>query len=1048
MAFTKTQQLGCPYIKTSINNREYDMLIDSGAEICAISEEYYNNIIQDDSKIPVIPLTGLSIHNAMGNKPTKVTKQILLPIEIGNEQIQTPFIVINNLNEKGIMGSDFLETNKSLIDYEKRQLTIKINNNMYDIPFSEKETKQPVHLRAICTQPITEPLNQIQFNTLPDHIQEKLDKLVQQYHSVFRNIPGEIKGYECVIRLKDDKPVNQRPYPIPITKREAVEKEVKRMLDMGIIKQSRSPYSVPIVPVFKKNGDVRLCLDARKINEQIIPDRECPMTIETIFSKFEKIKCISTLDLRSGYWQVKLAEKSMDPCSFLINGRNYSFKRLPFGLNISGSEFQKSMDIVLGPLLQSFVTIYVDDILITSENESSHYEHIKMVLERFEKYNVTINIDKCQFFRKQVSFLGHIISTEGIKMDTDKIKTIQDFKTPSKKKEIQSYLGFLNFYRKYVKKFAHIIEPLIELTRNNVKWKWEEKHQRAFEESKKAFLNDVIIMFPDFSKPLYINTDASNVAIGGELYQILDNNERATLGYASRTLKSPETRYTTTEIEALALVYCCNKFRQYIVGHKTIIQTDHHALTFMKSCRLTNGRLTRWTLALQEYDLEIQYIPGKDNIVADTLTRYPRINEEREEVSISINKIKKAEYSVELRKLIENLAKLQQSDIKLKRIINAKNEYVKLNENIVFVKGKTENNWRVVIPGQIANRLTQETHEIMGHPGRYKTYHALKGICIFKNMHKIAALIVRNCDSCQRSKPINYQSSGPTKSHKPKAPFETVSIDLMGPLPTGRGGTHYILAILDTFSKFIRLYALKRASAKAIINRLEFDYIPKTGKPQSILTDNGTQFTGKLWKTKLHELNIIIKHSTKYHPQSNPVERYNREIGRLLRTYCFDQHTKWPNYLEKIEEWMNKVRSEVTEMTPWEIIKGEIPKQPLEEIINFPERENKDKKKEEIVQMVASRIKKKAEKLESKQKNKKNVKYEIGQHVLIKNHDLSNAQNKEIKKLFHIFNGPVIVTRIVSQNTLAVRNIDSEREELVNVSEVRPYYGMDKQNID
>jgi len=237
----------------------------------------------------------------------------------------------------------------------------------------------------------------------------------------------------------------QRPYPIPVTKREAVEKEVKRMLDMNIIKQSRSPYSVPIVPVFKKNGDVRLCLDARRINEQIIPDQECPMTIETIFSQFKKIKCISTLDLRSGYWQVKLAENSMDPCSFLINGRNYSFKRMPFGLNISGSEFQKGMNIVLGLLLQSFVTIYVDDILITSEDENSHYEHIKMVLERFKNHNVTVNINKCQFFRKQVSFLGHIVSTEGIKMYNDKIKTIQDFKTLSKKEEIQSYLGFLNF---------------------------------------------------------------------------------------------------------------------------------------------------------------------------------------------------------------------------------------------------------------------------------------------------------------------------------------------------------------------------------------------------------------------------------------------------------------------------------------------------------------------------------------------------------------------------------------------------------------------------
>lgn len=256
------------------------------------------------------------------------------------------------------------------------------------------------------------------------------------------------------------------------------------------------------------------------------------MTIDTIFAKFETTKFISTLDLRSGYWQIPLEKESMDVCSFLINGRNYSFTRMPFGLNVNGAEFQKCMDMVLGPTLHSFVTIYVDDILITSPTAESHYKHIIEILTRFKRHHVTVNIDKCQFFRKEVSFLGHIISSEGIKMDEEKTRTIQEFRTPKNKKELQSYFGFLNFYRKFISKFAHTIQPTIELTRQNKPWKWEMKHEIAFQNSKLAFLKEVVITFPDYSKEIFLNTDASTLAVGAELNQTIDGQRHLALRVA------------------------------------------------------------------------------------------------------------------------------------------------------------------------------------------------------------------------------------------------------------------------------------------------------------------------------------------------------------------------------------------------------------------------------------------------------------------------------------------------------------------------------------
>jgi len=1027
---------GCPYIYVNIQEQKYEMLIDSGAEISAISTEYEESILKSDKSTPTLPLTGMTIHNATGDKSIKVNRQLLIPLSTKNTIIHTPFIVVPSLNEGGIIGNDFLEAYNAKIDFGEKFVIITVEHKEIKIPFINKNNGAPMHLKSLQTGISKEPIRPRGIITHSISEQNYLDKILKKFSTVFKDEPGKIKNYQCKIRLKNDTPIFVKPYPIPVSKQEAVNKELEKMLNMGIIERSRSPYSIPIVPVFKKNGEVRLCLDARRINEQIIMDCERPMTIDSIMTKFKNVKYISTLDLRSGYWQVPLAEESRAPCSFLINGRNFSYTRLPFGLCISGAEFQKAMDRVLGQLTQEFVTIYVDDILITSPSLEKHYEHIQRVLEKFMEYNVTVNLEKCQFFKSEATFLGHIISNQGVKMDNSKLQTVQDFKAPSNKKELQSFLGFLNFYRRFIDKFAHIIEPMIELVRKDKRWFWSDQHQKAFEKAKSAFLQEVTIAFPDFSQPFYLNTDASTAAIGGELYQVI-NGHRYTLGYASRTLKPAETRYTTTEQEALAIVYCCAKFRQYIIGHKVIAQTDHHALTFIRKCRLTSGRLTRWSLALQEYDLVIEYIPGRLNVAADTLTRYPRINDIRKDKKISINTMKEISYSKLLIDKLKIIGELQEADRYTQKIRKKQSLYTTTKNGITFTRTKMTDQWRVIIPEQIQDQIIRETHRTMGHPGRYKTFHILNNMCTFKNMNRTIALVIKTCEECQKNKPLNFKTAGNIMAHKPTKLLERISVDLMGPLPTGRGGVHYILAVLDTFSKYIRLYALKRATTKAILNKIEFDYIKVVGKPESVLTDNGTQFANKKWREKMDELGIAVSFSTIYHPQSNPVERYNREIGRILRTYCNDQHTKWPNMLELVEEWMNKMKSEITEETPYEVMFKKKANQQIHKLISYPDQPDTDKN---IICLVADRIKTKAEKREKKKMALKRHKYEIGQQILIRNHQLSNAEHGEIKKLFNLYNGPYEIVKVISHNTLVIRNPVTNKQQLTNVAEIRPYY--------
>jgi len=222
------------------------------------------------------------------------------------------------------------------------------------------------------------------------------------------------------------------------------------------------------------------------------------------------------------------------------------------------------------------------------------------------------------------------------------------------------------------------------------------------------------------------------------------NNERSTIGFASRMLKQAETRYTTTKLKALAILYCCMKFRQYLIGHKIIIQTDHHALTFIKQCKLTSGRLTRWALALQEFDFKIEHIPEKENRAADTLTRYPRIGENRMDNKICINKIEPILVK-ELINLLNNISTEQIKDEHKNKMHKNKSKHTTTKIGVIFVRQNEEEHWRLVILQQIASIVIRETHEKMGHPGRYKTCHILKEFCTFRNMHRSVSEIIKKC---------------------------------------------------------------------------------------------------------------------------------------------------------------------------------------------------------------------------------------------------------------------------------------------------------------
>lgn len=281
------------------------------------------------------------------------------------------------------------------------------------------------------------------------------------------------------------------------------------------------------------------------------------------------------------------------------------------------------MDIILGPDVRDFCVNYLDDLaILTNGSLIDHLNHINIVLGKLSQAGLTCNLQKCEFICKEVKMLGHIITTEGIKTDPEKIKAIQHFPVPKKVKHVRAFLGLCNYYRKFIPYYSVSIIPLCELLKKEMKWRWGEKEQEAFDSLKHQFLETILLHHPDYSKPYYLQTDASGIGLAGVLYQLDERNDMQILGYFSKVLKGAELNWTVTEQEFYAIICSLKKFETYLRGSKVIIKTDHRALTFVKNMNLYNGRVTRWILYLGQFDYEVEHVKGKDNVAVDVLSRY------------------------------------------------------------------------------------------------------------------------------------------------------------------------------------------------------------------------------------------------------------------------------------------------------------------------------------------------------------------------------------------------------------------------------------------
>ncbi|CAF4396540.1 unnamed protein product [Rotaria sp. Silwood2] len=461
------------------------------------------------------------------------------------------------------------------------------------------------------------------------HQIEQLKSLPLKYYKCFEDTLGRTSLVQHHIDTGNAKPIKLRPYRVSPYRKEIISNEITKMLNAGIIEPCASPYAAPITLQPKKDGSLRFCIDYRELNSITVRDVYPIPRIDDTLDQLQNAKYFSSMDLRSGFWQIELDPVSRDKTAFISHAGFFRFRVMPFGLTNAPATFQRLMDLVLGGLKWSCALVYLDDIIVYSSSFTDHLNHLELVLQQIQQSGLTLKINKCHFCKTHLKYLGHIVSKEGIRPDPDKLRAVQEYPVPTKLKAVRTFLGLTSYYRRFIKNYATIAEPLTELTRNSESksFQWTEACQQAFSTLRQRLIEAPIIVYPRFDQPFILQLDASDVGISAILAQKLSDDDNITrehvIGYASRTLSAAERKYNATERECLAIIYGCNYYRPYLEGTRFTAITDHKALKWLHSTKDLNTRLARWAIQIAAYDMDIQHRPGSENGPPDALSRYP-----------------------------------------------------------------------------------------------------------------------------------------------------------------------------------------------------------------------------------------------------------------------------------------------------------------------------------------------------------------------------------------------------------------------------------------
>lgn len=861
-----------PQKEIKVNDTIMMAHIDTGSDINLITEDNFKKLNIKSEPI-MTQLTGLGQHQVR-------TKGLFLAeLEIDDCRVKMNFHIIeNDAVPFGIL------LGNGLLHFVELKIT--------------KDGVMASEASQLCLLGIGED-NQIDVG---DKFKGEVTKLIDNY------TPVETKKSPVVLKiiLTEETPIYQNPRRLSPFELKVVEDQIKMWDQEEVIQPSNSDFASPIVLAKKKNGSYRLCVDYRRLNKKIIKERFPLPLIEDQLDKLRDAELYTTLDLKNGFHHVPVDKDSQKYTSFVTPTGQYEFCKMPFGLSTAPSVFQRFINSVFKDLLlDGTVLSFLDDLNIPAKTEEEAINRLEVVLKRAEEYGLIINWQKCQFMKRQIEYLGYIITDNTVQPSPLKIQAVMRFKEPKNVKGVQSFLGLTGYFRKFIPNYSITARPLTELLKKDKEFVFDDTCQTAFDTLKRHLCNSPVLQIYNPNAETELHTDASMDGYGAVLLQkSLKDDKMHPVYYTSKKTTEAERKYHSYYLEVMAIAEAVKKFRVYLLGIPFKIVTDCSALTMTLQKKDLPPRVARWALMLEEYSYKIEHRPGSSMKHVDALSRYP--------VTLVVTEI------------TEKVQKAQQEDKRLQLIMKIleKEEYedYAMRNGVLYKDG--EEGQILVVPKKMQTEIIRKQHE-RGHFGVKKTEELIKREFYIDNLQEKIRTHIANCVECiLASRKTGKKEGFLNPIDKGDQPLHTYHIDHVGPMTATQKNYKYILTVVDAFTKFVWIYPTKTLKTDEVLQKLR-SQAEVFGSPQQIISDRGAAFTSQEFEQYCQDEGITHKKITTGQPRGNgQAERMNQIIISVLSKLSLDRQDQWYKLVPQVQKHINSTHQRSTGRTPFELLIG------------------------------------------------------------------------------------------------------------------------------